>query len=282
MKMNDEQLCAYVERWYEARYDMWTTIYQGIRKNRVYGIYRLPDGTELLNALDSLMANYQEHLYCRNLLPGYFSSPHQLLTFLRNYREDCKKQLKWMLALPMSELQDSEVGDIIEMHEDVIEMTTYCLESYEVNIIDNTYLKPYLDMKAFLDTENISGFINRLKAIYRSIPSSIHKGNLNEAWFHSVAHSVMYQFGFRFYSESETSEGRMDMRIEMDKHIYIFEFKYSEDDVDMSEDALQQIHEKHYADPYLVLGKKVIAVGVTFGRKKRNAIGYKYEELSVS
>ncbi len=281
MKMNDEQLCAYVEKWYAARYDKWTTIYQGIRENRVNGIYRLPDGTKLLDALDSIMANYQEHLYCKNLLPVYFSSPHQLLTFLQNYGEDCKKQLKWMLALPMSELQDYEVDDIIEMHQDVVEMTTYCLESYEVNIIDNTYLKPYLDMKAFLDAENVGGFMKRMEAIYSSIPTSIHKGNLNEALFHSVAHSVMCQFGFRFCSESETNEGRMDMRIEMDKHIYIFEFKYSEDDVDMSEDALQQIHDKHYADPYLVQGKKVIAVGVSFGKKKRNVVNYKFEELSI-
>ena len=87
-------------------------------------------------------------------------------------------------------------GDIIEMCHDVVELTTYCLESYEVNIIDNTYLKPYLDMKAFLDAEKVDGFMNRLEAIYSSIPSSINKGKLNEAWFHSVAHSVMYQFGF--------------------------------------------------------------------------------------
>lgn len=280
MKMNDEQLCAYVEKWHAARYDKWTTIYRGIRMNRVYGIYRLSDGTELLDVLDSIYGNYEEHLYSKDLLPVYFSSPHQLLTFLQNYGAYCEEQLKWMLALPIEERQDREICDIIEMCHDVVELTTYCLESYEVNIIDNTYLKPYLDMKAFLDAEKVDGFMNRLEAIYSSIPSSIHKGKLNEAWFHSVAHSVMYQFGFRFYSESETSEGRMDMRIEMDKHIYIFEFKYSEDDVDMSEDALQQIHEKHYADPYLVLGKKVIAVGVTFGKKKRNVTNYKLEVLS--
>ncbi|MCR5533529.1 MAG: PD-(D/E)XK nuclease domain-containing protein [Paludibacteraceae bacterium] len=280
MKMNDEQLCAYVEKWFAARYDKWTTIYRYIRMDRVNGIYRLPDGRELLDALDSLMGNFEEHLYSKNLLPVYFSSPHQLLTFLQNYGAYCEEQLKWMLALPIDEKQDREVGDIIEMYQDVVELTTYCLQSYEVNIVDDTYLKPYLNMKACLDGEDIGEFIIRLKAIYSSIPSSIHKGNLNEALFHSVAHSVMYQLGFRAYSESETSEGRMDMRIEMNKHIYIFEFKYSEEDKDMSDDALMQINDKHYADPYVLLGKKVIAVGVTFGKKKRNVIGYKSEVLN--
>jgi len=278
--MNDEQLCAYVEKWFAARYDKWTTIYRGIRMNRVNGIYRLPDGRELLDILDSIYGNFEEHLYSKDLLPVYFSSPHQLLTFLQNYGLYCKEQLKWMLTLPEEERQDREVCDIIEMSHDVAELTTYCLESYEVNIVDNTYLKPYLDMKAFLDAVDMDGFMTRFKAIYKSIPYSIHKGNLNEALFHSVAHSVMYQLGFRAYSESETSDGRMDMKIEMDKYVYIFEFKYSEDDVDMSEDALRQIKDKHYADPSLISGKRVIAVGVTFGKKERNVIGYKFEVLN--
>lgn len=260
---------------------MWTTIYQGIRKNRVCGIYRLPNGAELLNALDSLMTNYQEHLYCRNLLPGYFSSPHQLLTFLRNYREDCKKQLKWMLALPMSELQDSEVGDIIEMHEDVIEMTTYCLESYEVNIIDNTYLKPYLDMKACLDSEDIDEFVTILDSIFNKIPYLIHKGRVNEALFHCVIHAVMNQLGFECDSEKPTTKGRMDMWLKMKNRVYIFEFKYSKEDKDMSKEAIQQIKDRKYADQYLIKKTRVIAVGVTFGKEKRNVIGSYKEVLTA-
>ena len=70
------------------------------------------------------------------------------------------------------------------------------------------------------------------------------------------------------------------MKIEMEKRVYIFEFKYSKQDDDMCDEAIQQIKDKQYADPYLLMKKRVIAVGVTFGQQKRNIINSKMTIVS--
>ena len=71
------------------------------------------------------------------------------------------------------------------------------------------------------------------------------------------------------------------MWLKMKQRIYIFEFKYSAKDKDMSKEAIRQIKDRQYADPYLIKKKKVIAVGVTFGKGKRNVIGSDSEVLTA-
>jgi len=68
-----------------------------------------------------------------------------------------------------------------------------------------------------------------------------------------------------------TSFGRMDIEIETDDYVAIFELK-----IDKSTDeALRQIDEKNYAAPFATSGKKIYKIGVNFSSKTRGIEEYK-------
>lgn len=56
------------------------------------------------------------------------------------------------------------------------------------------------------------------------------------------------------------------MTVKTKDYIYIFEFKFNKS----AEEALQQINEKGYAEPFKTDGKNVIKVGVNFSTECRN------------
>ena len=51
------------------------------------------------------------------------------------------------------------------MLEDVIEMATYCIDSYKVSIVDDAYNKPYVKMKQCLEHVDIDSFIGEINTI---------------------------------------------------------------------------------------------------------------------
>jgi hypothetical protein len=53
--------------------------------------------------------------------------------------------------------------------------------------------------------------------------------------------------------EEPTSAGRIDMVVRTDKYVYVMEFKLD----GTAEEALQQIHDKHYALPFASDGRKL-------------------------
>ena len=53
--------------------------------------------------------------------------------------------------------------------------------------------------------------------------------------------------------EYHTSKGRIDLVLQTDKLIYVMEFKLD----GTAEEALQQIHDKHYALPFASDGRKL-------------------------
>jgi len=281
--MNERQLCRYIEEWMSARYRDWIDFRQSVVRDKRTGIYLIDGGTHLMDIILSIISNIEDRLGLidgQHLLPSKFSSPHQLIRYLLWFRDYARYELEFVKRIPEKYQDRYEIHGAYEMLDDVIEMADYCCKSYESTNIDNSYIKPYLDMKACLDEEDIDGFKDILYSIYKNIPYNIHRDKLDEAYFHSIAHAIMYQLGFRLCSEEATCDGRLDMKIEMKKNVYIFEFKYSDEDKNMCDDAIQQIKDKQYADPYLLKKRRVIAVGITFGQQKRNIIGCEKEYLS--
>lgn len=285
MKMNEKQLCTYIEDWMAERYPDWVDFRKSVTECRQTGIYMIPEGGHLMDIIRSIISIVEEYFGLvsgQHLIPTRFSSPHQLIRTLSFLRDYAKREKDFVTSIPVEYQERYEVRGTYGMLDDVYEMATWCIQCYEVKVIDNTYLKPYLDMKACLDSEDVKGFVAILESIFNNIPYSIHKGKVNEAYFHSVTHAIMYQLGFECCSEKATCRGRMDMQLDMKQRVYIFEFKYAADDKDKSKEAIQQIKDKQYADAYLMKKKKVIAVGVTFGKEKRNVIGSDREVLSLS
>ncbi len=65
--------------------------------------------------------------------------------------------------------------------------------------------------------------------------------------------------------EYRTSSGRIDLKVETDRYIYIFEFKVNS----TSMAAMEQIKEKKYWLPYSMSGKDIILIGSNFNTETR-------------
>ena len=91
---------------------------------------------------------------------------------------------------------------------------------------------------------------------------------------------VLTMLGAKIDLEKNTAQGRIDAVIELTKHIYITEFKYTGSEAGASEtdrkhkmdslldSAIQQIRVSHYADAYLNSNKKTMLLGVGFVDKE--------------
>ncbi len=70
--------------------------------------------------------------------------------------------------------------------------------------------------------------------------------------------------------ERQTNLGRVDAVIQTEKYIYIIEFKMRS-----VTEALKQIKDKKYYEPYLSDGRIIYCVGVAFDVESRNIKEYK-------
>lgn len=87
-----------------------------------------------------------------------------------------------------------------------------------------------------------------------------------ELHYQNVLFIVFKLVGFYVKAEYHTSEGRMDLVLQTDKFIYVMEFKLD----GTAEDALKQINEKHYAQPFEADGRQLFKIGVNFSAETRN------------
>ena len=58
----ERELSEYVSEWIDARWQKCFLNHISIRRDRRTGIYRLKEGDELFNYLDSVMGNLEDHL----------------------------------------------------------------------------------------------------------------------------------------------------------------------------------------------------------------------------
>ena len=109
-----------------------------------------------------------------------------------------------------------------------------------------------------------------LTGFFASIP---YNANYQErAWsYESHYHYTLYLI-FRLLScyttltEKANSRGRADIIVETNDYVYIFEFKLD----GTAAEALKQIDDKGYAEPYAADSRKLFKIGVAFSSEKRN------------
>jgi hypothetical protein len=124
---------------------------------------------------------------------------------------------------------------------------------------------------------NLESFMIKLKSYFASIPYDIvPKRNLDEKYFQLIFYLLMRSTSFNVNIEDRTSDGRIDLVLEADDNIYLFEFK-----VDSSaKAALEQIKDKKYYEKYSNIPKKLFLIGINFDTKTRNISEYLVEEYN--
>ncbi|MCQ2229302.1 MAG: PD-(D/E)XK nuclease domain-containing protein, partial [Bacteroidales bacterium] len=148
------------------------------------------------------------------------------------------------------------------------------------------YLMPYytsvakgdtgLNVQHFIrdiESGNIDAFMKRLKTLFSNTPYELVKDLENH--YQNVMFIVSQLCGIYTRAEYHTSEGRIDMTMETSDYVYIWEFKFEKS----AQEAIDQIEEKHYADPFRSSGKKIVCIGVNFSHAIRGIDEYLVKEV---
>ena len=128
------------------------------------------------------------------------------------------------------------------------------------------------------DIENgdLDSFMKRLKVLFARIPyPDNHEKSYEWEWRNQVF-ELFVLLGENVQAEVHSSHGRADCIVETERYVCIFEFKLDQN----VDDALKQIDEKGYAEPYLMDQRKVRKVGISFSSEKRNIDQWKSISLS--
>lgn len=134
------------------------------------------------------------------------------------------------------------------------------------------YLMNFIEDLENGDTES---FIRRLEALFASIPYPEGMAPKYEREWRNQIYLVFALMGQNVACEVHTTSGRADCIVKTENYIYIFELK-----LDCSaREALEQIRDKGYAEPYEADPQKVILIGVNFSSEKRNVSEYLIEEI---
>ncbi|MDE5887930.1 MAG: ATP-binding protein [Muribaculaceae bacterium] len=111
-------------------------------------------------------------------------------------------------------------------------------------------------------------FMQLMESMIAGVPYS-EKGSA-EAHFQNAIYLLFTLMGFYTHTEMRTSNGRIDLTVDTEKFLYIFEFK-----IDSSaEEAMKQILEKKYWLPYVKSNKEIILIGANFDAKERSLSGW--------
>ncbi len=105
---------------------------------------------------------------------------------------------------------------------------------------------------------------------YRNSPIAQYEG-----YYASIFYSHFAALGLDIRLEDATNQGRIDMTVLFNGHVYIFEFKAVDGQSDGG--ALEQIKRNHYADKYRARGEPIHLIGVAFGKTSRNIVGFEVE-----
>ncbi len=271
----EQELSDYIKSWINIRYDDWKFICDCVYRDRQYEIYKLKNGPNLMDLFISFISYLEEYFIFgedEKLIPSRFSSVSQFLQSIDN--QNCYLDSQYHFIENNLNGDDTSfiIIDLIKMLRDFKAMKERCWSVYHNDILTPS---PYQQALFFLQKGELNSFIDVLKSLISDIPYNIHKEKINEGYFHTLFHVITSVIGFHPISEKTTYNGRIDTRIETPNTIYIFEFKYSDTEDDVSHIALKQIIENKYDQPEHTNLKPVIGVGISYSKTLRNINGVK-------
>jgi hypothetical protein len=150
-----------------------------------------------------------------------------------------------------------------------------------------------LSISDAISTSNLEKFFSILKSYFASIPYDlIPEKKLDEKYFQLIFYLLMRVSSFRVNTEDRTNLGRIDLLLESDTSVYLFELKVNSS----AKTALEQIKEKKYYEKYLniqvaaandkagtqkVQLKEVLIIGVNFSLEERNVTDWVVESIGL-
>ncbi len=127
---------------------------------------------------------------------------------------------------------------------------------------------------------DFGGLETLLEVFFASIPYQWHTNNKiadYEGYYASVFYSYFASLGLAITVEDSSRAGRLDMAVEFNGNVYLFEFKVVERAAAGA--ALRQLQERDYAAKYRGRGEAIYLIGVEFSRETRNVAAFEVEQV---
>lgn len=171
-----------------------------------------------------------------------------------------KRRRRYTLCFPNDEVKYGFVDSLLKY---------YVPKATSGNGLDIFTLDEYIE----------SGQLDKIRDVLSGLFASItytREDDPFEHYFQSVVYLLVILLGKYVDCERHIYDGRIDLCIQTEDYIYLFEFKRD----DTAESALAQIDTKEYALPYIADGRKLYKIGVSFDSQSRKLVGWKVAEAS--
>ncbi len=113
---------------------------------------------------------------------------------------------------------------------------------------------------SLLETD-FEAFFAQVRALFAHLPYGSTEDRVPEAGYQRILYVLLASWQpFRVTAEDRQAQGRADIVVESDERVFIFELKVD----GTAQEALAQIKERGYAEPYRALGKPIHLIGLNF------------------
>ena len=112
-------------------------------------------------------------------------------------------------------------------------------------------------------------FMKILESLFADVPYQIR--GASEKDFQYAMYIIVELLSIYVQAERQTSDGRIDLLLQTERYVYIFELKVGRS----AEEALRQIEEKGYGKPFESDSRRLFKIGVNFSRKTRRIESWK-------
>jgi hypothetical protein len=263
-----------IKEWYNGYYFLQDTLYNPFDillylKNKVMRNYWYETGkSEFLFKLlktSNYQLPYLNKLYYTNDILDKFDIEHisiEALMFQTGYLtikevKTIESEEMYILDYPNKEVRQSFNRDLV----------FYITKSYHTDRIYN--------LKIGIINEEIEKIKEQIEIFINSISYNILK---NEYVYQAAIYGLIYSTGFNVIIEDNTSKGRIDLTILVNRSIvYIIEFKVIEKEEKKGK-ALKQIEEKEYYKKYLDY-QKIYIIGIEVNKNKREIVNFEYRKI---
>ncbi len=206
--------------------------------------YLLPDMTkervsdDVINSVDSLSTNPIPVIY----QSGYLT--------IKGYDERFKK---YLLGFPNREVEEGLLNFLLPLYTSAGNNSPFLVDEFVQDV----------------ESGNPERFMQRMKAFFADTSYQV-VGNA-ELYFQNAMYLVFKIMGFYTQVERPTSDGRIDAIIQTPNYIYVIECKLDR----TADEAIKQIENNGYAEPFLMDKRKLYKIGVSFSSETRGVAEYK-------
>ena len=148
----------YIYEFFANRFEQYDSFYRSTHRDRTYGVYKLNDGTKVMDLIMSIHGNIEDLFYYEKLIPHKFTTPESLFSSLNAFKEYLIKH-----EYLINENLDGEntfyvVSELLKIKTELIQMIDYAKQLYDFE--DNVI--PYQDLRYYLINKDINNFIKIL------------------------------------------------------------------------------------------------------------------------